>query len=224
MELRLRLALVNLWVVTCVLPWTSGDGASSLAGVAVALCGLMAVAVAIAWQSRSLEQRLVGVVGFDLAMAILRPWPTWSWLVVLASVVAVLLLGFATPSSLPAERRSNGTAPLRWRRRMVVTRVLAVGGALGGIALLVGANRAELAVPGRPLGMVLLLTGGAGMLALFALRQFFLLPAIEHIAEDSGVRAQLARMKAKRGWVRWARLVALLAVGAWFVFSTAGKP
>lgn len=208
-----KVALLNLYVLACVLPWQSAGG---WARAGVVLGGLVIYFVALAWTRRPLVERLFGAVGIYLLAATLRPWPAWSWLVLLGSATAALLLGLDPQRGLPSLGGADGMvdstrpgtpAPPRWRRRMALTRGLAIGGAGGGILLLLGANLAEIGIPGRPPATAMLLTGATGVLALFALRQFFWLPALEHIAEDAGVRAALARGRGRSRASRWLRFV-----------------
>ncbi len=217
-----KVALLNLYVLACVLPWQSAGGWAR-AGVVVG--GLAIYLVALTLGSRPAVERVFGAVGIYLLAAASRPWPAWSWLVLLGSATAALLLGLLPQPGLPSlggadgmvdPARSGTPAPPRWRRRMAVTRALAVSGAGGGIVLLLGANLAELGIPGRPPATAMLLTGATGVLALFALRQFFWLPALEHIAEDAGVRAAIARGKGRsRGnrWLRFALFCGLALLG-----------
>lgn len=202
MRLGLRVALLNLYVVTCLLPW---QGAAIATRLAIALGGLVVLVVGWLLRSIVLDVRLLLGVGIFLGIATLRPWPSWSFAVILGSALAVLLLGFDRGPS--GERLARPSDPRRWRRRMALTSSLAWLATGSGLALLCASASAELLVAGRPPGAAILLCAGTGLLGLFVMRQFFLQPVIEHIAEDSGIRPWSTRGNATQRHLRWGRLL-----------------
>lgn len=223
MQLGLRIALGNLYVVSCLLPW---QAATVWVRLGVGLAGL-ALLIVLAWlDERPSDQRLFGGVALFVGCATLRPWPPGSFLVLLGSTVAPLLFGLADRGEAagPAGAVPTAASALRWRRRMNLTSLLGASGAGVGLSLLVASSLTELSIAGAVPATGLLLAGTAGLLGLFVLRQFFLLPVLEHVAEDSGVQARLFRARGGGRGQRWRRVALYLVAAAVLAAAAARLP
>ena len=142
--------------------------------------------------------------------------PPWSWLIVAGSAIAAMIATAYTPNEPGATVIHTGPAiPPRWVRRAGLVRALAVATFAFGMLLLTASNVAETSFGEHGERASVLLVAATGLLGLFAARQFFVAPVLDHIGDDATLRAELdakRRVSTTRRLLRMATWATVAAV------------